>query len=180
MGRWAIKWSGRSNFSLDFCKIYLYQNSCTLCMNVWISDFKFLFFENFVSAGQSFESILRFYVFCKSLVPTCMNMSIFEFHFPMICGCLGHGFTITHHITLVFQVVFDYDDLVKIPYFRSKIESLTNEAYAVKISCLVWFFFYSYQIMKYTFFLSFFPSSNKYAYTLLYIPYTFEIQEWCW
>ncbi|XP_020227392.1 acyltransferase-like protein At3g26840, chloroplastic [Cajanus cajan] len=26
------------------------------------------------------------------------------------------------------QVVFDYDDLVKIPYFRSEIESLTNEA----------------------------------------------------
>jgi len=69
-------------------------------------------------------------------MPTSMNMSIFEFHFPMICGCLGHGFTITHHITLVFQVVFDYDDLVKIPYFRSEIESLTNEA--TQLRYLVW------------------------------------------
>ena len=69
-------------------------------------------------------------------MPTCMNMSIFEFHFPMIYGCLGHGFTITNHITLVFQVVFDYDDLVKIPYFRSEIESLTDEA--MQLRYLVW------------------------------------------
>ncbi|KAH1232379.1 Acyltransferase-like protein, chloroplastic [Glycine max] len=31
-------------------------------------------------------------------------------------------------IRMQFPVVFDYDDLVKIPYFRSEIESLTDEA----------------------------------------------------
>jgi len=46
-----------------------------------------------------------------------------------LCGCLEHRFE--HHITMShrsFQVVIDYDDLVKIPYFRSEIESLTDEA----------------------------------------------------
>jgi len=46
-----------------------------------------------------------------------------------LCGCLEPRFeyhnTISH---FSFQVVIDYDDLVKIPYFRSEIESLTNEA----------------------------------------------------
>ena len=31
-------------------------------------------------------------------------------------------------ISPCFQVVFDYDDLMKIPYFRNEIEILTNEA----------------------------------------------------
>ncbi|MCI14783.1 acyltransferase-like protein, partial [Trifolium medium] len=47
----------------------------------------------------------------------------------MICGCLEPGFE--YHNTMShfsFQVVIDYDDLVKIPYFKSEIESLTNEA----------------------------------------------------
>jgi len=114
-------------------------------------------------------------------MPTCMNMSIFEFHFPMIYGCLGHGFTITNHITLVFQVVFYYDDLVKIPYFRSEIEeSLTDEA--MQLRYLVWCGFSFILTKSWNIHLCChsFPSSNKYAYTLLYIPYIFEIQEWCW
>jgi hypothetical protein len=45
-----------------------------------------------------------------------------------LCGCLETRFeyqnTISH---CSFQVVIDYNDLVKIPYFRSEIESLTNE-----------------------------------------------------
>ena len=31
-------------------------------------------------------------------------------------------------ISHCFQVVVDYDDLIKIPYFRNEIEILTNEA----------------------------------------------------
>ena len=31
-------------------------------------------------------------------------------------------------ISRIFQVVIDYDDLAKIPYFRTEIESLTKEA----------------------------------------------------
>jgi hypothetical protein len=45
------------------------------------------------------------------------------------CGCLEPIFEYHNSIShCSFQVVIDYDDLVKIPYFRSEIESLTNEA----------------------------------------------------
>jgi len=47
------------------------------------------------------------------------------------CGFFEPRFENHIHNTMshwYFQVVVDYDDLVKIPYFRSEIESLTNEA----------------------------------------------------
>jgi hypothetical protein len=44
-----------------------------------------------------------------------------------------------------FQVVIDYDDLVKIPYFKSEIESLTNEAMQLRYINL--FFVDSYHLI---------------------------------
>jgi len=65
-----------------------------------------------------------------------------------LCGCLEPRFeyhnTISHPS---FQVVIDYDDLVKIPYFRSEIESLTTEAAQLR-----------YLNLLFVYILNFFPS----------------------